>query len=681
MRKALAVAMLASAVAVGQSQPSGAASGNAAGAKPDRASSYYHYAVAHMYAELASAYRNRTDYVNQAIDNYKEAIKADPTASMLSEELSDLYVQTGRLREGQSDAEETLKRNPNDINAHRLLARIFTRLIGDGGKVDEAMLRRAIEEYQKVTSIAPRDTDALLMLARLQKASDNSVDAQKTYEKVIAIDPANEDALTGLALVYSDLGDNRKAADLLKTLSDKNPSPRSLHALALAYEQLRDFDGAAAALRKELEQNPPNERDVKRNLAQDLTFARKYDEALAVYQELAADDPSDATAHLRMSQIYRQRREFAMARAASEKAKALEPNSIEVRYNEVNILEAEDRIPEATQMLKDILSTTAKRNYNQGERAYRVALLERLASLYKSVDDTEPAVAAFREMAEVDSTLAPRVAAEVIDTYRSGKEFQKAQQEAEAGAKKWPDDRKLRMVRDSLLAELGKVDEAASDLKKLAGDKPDMEAWISLAQVYEKGKKWNDMAKALDSAEKQADSNEEKESVWFMRGAMFERMNRVEQAETEFRKVLRVDPDSAGALNYIGYMLADRNLRLQESFDLITMALDKDPGNGAYLDSLGWSLYRLGRLDEAEKTLQKAVLKTPKDPTVHHHLAETLMKEGKVREAAAEWQVSLHEWDTSSPAEQRPDEIAEVKAKLEGAKVRLAREGTPGSKN
>jgi len=677
MRKALAVTLLGCVAAVGQSQPAGGATG----AKPDHASSYYHYAVAHMYAELASAYRNRTDYVNQAIDNYKEAIKADPTASMLSEELSDLYVQTGRLREGQADAEETLKKNPNDLNAHRLLARIFTRLVGDGGKVDEAMLRRAIEEYQKVTAISPRDTDALLMLARLEKASDNSVDAQKTYEKVLAIDPANEDALTGLALVYSDLGDNKKAAELLKTLSEKNPTPRSLHALALAYEQLRDFDGAAGALRKELEQNPPNERDVKRNLAQDLTFARKYDEALAVYQELATDDPSDATAQLRMSQIYRQKREFALARAASEKAKALEPNSIEVRYNEVNILEAEDRIPEATNLLKDILSSTAKRNYNQGERAYRVALLERLANLYKSVDQTDPAVEAYRQMADVDSTLAPRVSAEVIDTYRSGKEFPKAMQEADASAKKWPDDRRLRMVRDALQAEMGKVDEASADMKKLLGDKPDMETWVSLAQIYEKGRRWADMAKALDSAEKLADSDEEKENVWFMRGAMYERMNRVDLAETEFRKVLRVDPESAGAMNYIGYMLADRNMRLQESYDLITAALEKDPGNGAYLDSLGWALFRLGRLEEAETALQKAVLKTPKDPTVHHHLAETLMKMGKVREAAAEWQVSLREWDTSSPAEQRPDEIAEVKAKLEGAKVRLAREGAPGSKN
>ena len=183
MRKALAVTLLGY-VGVG------CVGALAQAPKTDHASSYYHYTVAHMYAELASAYRNRTDYVNQAIDHYKEAIKADPSASMLSEELSDLYVQTGRLREAQTDAEDTLKKNPNDLNAHRLLARIFTRMVGDGGKVDESMLKKAIEEYQKVAALAPRDVDALLMLARLQKASDNSYDSQKTYEKVLAIDPA-----------------------------------------------------------------------------------------------------------------------------------------------------------------------------------------------------------------------------------------------------------------------------------------------------------------------------------------------------------------------------------------------------------------------------------------------------------------------------------------------------------
>ena len=670
MRKALLITVIGSSALWAQAPQAGAAP------KVDKASAYYHYVLAHMYAEQASMLGNRGDFVNKAIENYKDAIKADPTAAMLSEELSDLYVQSGRLREAQTDAEEVLKQNPNDLNAHRLLARIFTRLVGDGrsGKVDENMLRRAIEQYQKITVLAPKDIPAWLMLARLQKAADNSVDSQKSYQKVLDIEPDNEDALTGLALVYSDLGYTRKAAELLKALADKNPSPRSLTALAAAYEQMRDFKGAAEVLRKLLETNPANDHEVKRNLAQDLMLSQDYAGSLAVYTQLVKDDPADAQSYLRMSQIYRQQRDFAKAREANDKAKAIEPNSIEIRYNEVNILEAEDRTGEATKLLKDILESTTKRNYNQAERANRVALLERLAGLYRSVDQTGPAIDAYRQIADVDPTLGSRSAAQIIDAYRAGKDFQKAQQEADAAVKKWPDDRVIRVTRDSLLAEMGRVDEAAADLKKLLDGKQDRDLYISLANTYEKGKRWDDMGKALDSAEKLSDSTEDKEGVWFMRGAMFERMKKLDRAEAEFRKVLKADPESAGAMNYIGYMLADANLRLDESLDLITKALDIEPGNGAYLDSLGWVQYRLGHLEDAEKNLRRALEKTPKDPTVHDHMADVLMKESKVKEAVAQWEASLKEWETSSPADMQPEDIAQVKRKLEAAKVRLARE-------
>ena len=634
-----------------------------------------------MYAEMAGTYRNRADYVNLAIENYKEAIKADPQASALSEELSDVYVQTGRLREGQVDAEDTLKKSPNDLTAHRLLARIYTRLIGDGQRVDEAMLKRAIDEYKKIAALSPRDVDAWLMVGRLAKASGDSVEAEKAYDKALAIDPANEDGLTGLALVYSDLGDNAKATELLKKLAQSNPSPRALQALAAAYEQVHDFKAAAAALRQELTMNPANEKDVARALAQDLTLAMQYDEALAVYAELADDDPEDATSYLRMSQIYRERHDFAKAREAGDKAKAIEPNSVEIRYNEVAILEAEDRVPEAAKLLTDILSSTAKKGYTQAERASRIALLERLAALYRSVEQTDPAIDAYRQMADVDVSIAPRASAQIIDTYRSGKEFQKAQQEADASGKKWPEDRTLRVVRDELLAELGKTDEAASDLKKTFDGKSDRATYLSLADVYEKGRKYDDMAKALDSAEKLSTTDDDKIGVWFMRGAMYERMNRLDKAEVEFRKVLKVDPDNAGAMNYIGYMLSDRNQRLEESLKLIQQALDREPGNGAYLDSLGWAYYKLARYEEAENALRRAVDKTPRDPTVHDHYAEALMKLGKTSEAVEQWQISLKEWDLSSPAEMRPAEVAGVRKKLDNAKVRLASEKPAAGKN
>jgi predicted Zn-dependent protease len=104
-------------------------------------------------------------------------------------------------------------------------------------------------------------------------------------------------------------------------------------------------------------------------------------------------------------------------------------------------------------------------------------------------------------------------------------------------------------------------------------------------------------------------------------------------------------------LNYLGYMLADRNIRLPEALEMIQKAVNKEPNNGAYLDSLGWVYYRMNRLPEAEENIRRAVDLVPHDPTMHDHFGEVLFKAGKVREAITQWELALKEWDTSSPAE------------------------------
>ena len=211
-------------------------------------------------------------------------------------------------------------------------------------------------------------------------------------------------------------------------------------------------------------------------------------------------------------------------------------------------------------------------------------------------------------------------------------------------------------------------------MKKLMDGKNDRETDMTLAQLYDKARKFDDAAKALDAAEKLSTTDEDKENIWFMRGAMYERMKKIDIAEVEFRKVLKVDPENANALNYIGYMLADRNMRLNESLDMITKALELSPENGAFLDSLGWVYFRLGRLPEAEENLRRAVSKTPGDPTVHDHIAQVLMAESKVQEAIQQWQTSLKNWDAGAPADLEPAEVAKVKSNLATAQSRLAKE-------
>ena len=276
----------------------------------------------------------------------------------------------------------------------------------------------------------------------------------------------------------------------------------------------------------------------------------------------------------------------------------------------MSILEAEGKTQQAIQTLKDILDSTAKRTYTGGERVLRGRLLAGLAELYRDNEQTDMAVDAFRQMADVDPDTGVYAAKEIIATYDAGHEFTKAQQEADADLKKWPDDRALHIAHATLLADLGKNDQAVAEVKKLIDGKNDRETDMTLAQLYDKAHKFDDAGKALDAAEKLSANDDEKELVWFMRGAMYERMKKIDLSEIEFRKVLKVDPDSHNALNYIGYMLADRNMRLPESLDLITKALELSPENGAYLDSLGWVYFRLGRLPEAEENLRRAVAKT-----------------------------------------------------------------------
>jgi tetratricopeptide (TPR) repeat protein len=664
--------------APGQAQSSTAAPA----AKVDRASAYYYYTLAHMYAEMASEYGNRGDYVNKAIENYKAAIKADPNTPMLSEELSEIYIVTNRLKEAESDADEALRKNPDDLNALRLLARIYFRQIGDRQRntIDQAMLRKTVEELQKITRLDPKDVDSWLMLGQLQKAMQNSVDAQIAYKKALEIEPDNEDALTGLAMVDADLGDNAGAAALLQKLAEKNPSARSLRALAGAYEQMHEYSLAADALKRVLEMSPPDASDVKRELANYQTLAEQYPAALETYQDLVKEEPDDADSYLRMSEIYVRLKDYTKAREASAKAREIAPDDIRVRYSLVGILEAEGKTPEAIQLLKDILDSSAKRTYSQDDKRVRVGLLKQLARMYSSAAQTDPAVDALRQIATLDPDEATDISAIIVDTYEEGKDFGKAEQEADAAVKQWPNDRSVLVKRATLLAEMGKVDTAAADVKKLLdGGKGDRETYLSLAEIYGKGKRWDDMGKALDAAEKLSQDKEEREQVWFMRGAMFERMKKVDAAEKEFSKILEGSPMDALTLNYLGYMLADRNMRLQEALQYITKALDLQPNNGAFLDSLGWVYYKLGRLDEAEENMRKAVALTPRDPTVHDHFADVLMRESKVRDAIAQWQVSLKEWETSSPAELDPAEMAKVKSKLENAKVRLAKEGSPSA--
>jgi tetratricopeptide (TPR) repeat protein len=650
-----------------QSSPSTPAPPSAA---DDKSAIYYNFAMGRLYAELAANEGNKPDYVTKAIQHYREALRLDPKNSQVFEELTELYVNSNRMADAVTQAEDLLKSDPQNLDARRMLGRIYTRMIGEGqsGRVDDKYVKRAIDQYQQITEKEPKDAESWVMLGRLYRVSNNSPEAEKAYNAALAADPANEDAMTGIAMLYADLGDTKKAIEKLKTVTDKSPNERTLAILAEQYEQLKDYKDAAAALQKALEMAPDNMR-IARGLAQDLMYADQLDEALKLYQEIGAEDPRDWESQVNIAQIYAAKHDLANARAAIEKAKKASPDNLEVRYQDAELLKAEGKNDDAMATLKSMLTDTRRSSYSQAEARARSRILEEYGIVSRTAGKYDEAVDAFRQLSALGPDYAVRGAVQVIDTYRQKKDYATALKEADAAIKKFPDERGLKVEHASVLADQGKLDEGAAELKGIQ----DQQTQLALAQLYEKAHRYADMGKALDAAEKFSKTDDDKETVYFMRGAMFERMKKFEESEAAFRKVLTINPDNAEALNYLGYMLADRNVRLEEAQKLIQKALDQVPNNGAFLDSLGWVYFRQGKLNEAQDTLVLALERIGEDPTVHDHLGDVYFKLGKTRDAVNQWQASLQQY-RKSPADADPDEVAKVTRKLEDARVKLAKE-------
>ena len=139
-------------------------------------------------------------------------------------------------------------------------------------------------------------------------------------------------------------------------------------------------------------------------------------------------------------------------------------------------------------------------------------------------------------------------------------------------------------------------------------------------------------------------------------GALREQGGNIEGAEWAVRDALRAEPDSPRGLNFLGYLLADHRRNLDEALTLIRRALRVDPDNGAYVDSLGWVFYRLGRLEEARIELERAVRLTGGDPVVHEHLGDVYRDLKLLDLARRQYQLSLS-LNASNP---------QVKAKLAG---------------
>lgn len=643
----------------------------------DRAAAYYHFTQAHIYEELVAMY-GRSDYMARAVEEYKLAIENDPTSQYLTASLADLYARAGRIRDAVTEAQEIIKKDPNNLEARKLLGRIYLRSLGDtnAGTQSQEMLRLAIEQYEQIVRLEPKSVDDRLLLGRLYRANNDLTKAEQTFKTAVDLDPTNEDAVTTLAYLYNDEGDVNRAIQTLKLLPDAARSGKVYQALGYSYEQQHDYKHAIESYRKALDEDKDN-LDAMRGLAQNLLNDGQTQEALKQYSAIAEGDPQDVETQIHIAEIYRRDGKFDQALDSLKKAEGIAPEAIQIPYNRALIFEAQGRYDEAIQTLNTLLTKSAKPNgnYSPADRNNRAVFLERLGMIYRESGKTQAAIDTFRKVLDLGQENAARGYDQIIETYRETKNWNQATAVAQEAVGKLPQNRDLKLVLAGQLADQGKGDDAIAQVKSmLKGGPDDREVWIALSQIQSRLKRWPEAEESITKAMSLSTKQEEKDYVNFLLGSMYERQKKYEQAEETFKKVLANDNSNATALNYLGYMLADRGVRLDEALGYIKRAVELEPQNGAYLDSLGWVYYKMGNYDLAEANLRKASEKIGNDGTVQDHLGDLYSKTGRLRLAATHWERALNEWNKTVAAEVDQNDVAKTQKKLESAKVKLAKE-------
>jgi tetratricopeptide (TPR) repeat protein len=630
-----------------------------------------------MYEEQITVY-GRSDLANKAIEEYRLAIEADPSSEFLTSGLAELYVKTGRIRDAVMEAQDIIKRDPNNLEAHKLLGRIYLRSLGDmpGGNGSDNVLKLAIEQYEQIVKIEPNSVDNHLLLGRLYRLNNDLQKAESELKTAVKLEPGSEEAVTTLAILYTEEGDTAHALQVLSSVPDAGRSAKLYSALGSTYEQRKEYKNAIDAFKKAIQLDRDN-LDAIRGLAENLMNDGQMDAALEQYQVIADANPEDAQTYLRIGEIYRRQGKYDQALESLKKADTMVPDSLEVPYNMAAVYQAQGRYEEALKLLQDLVKKTEKpdTSYSQADRNNRAIFVERLGMVYRDQENYPAAVETFRKMLTLGDENAKRGFQNIIDTYREAKQWAQATAVAREAVQRLPNDREVRMVLDAQLADTGDADKALADVRSmLSGKAEDREIYIALAQMNTRLKRWNDAEQALNKAESLSTTPEDKEYVYFLRGSTYERQKKYDEAEAEFKKVLAIHPQSAVVLNYLGYMNADRGVRLDESLNYIKQAVTLDPGNGAYLDSLGWAYFRLGKYDLAEENLTRASSHMGKDPTVQEHLGDLYQKTGRLKLAAAHWERAIAEWNKTVAPEVDSESLAKVQQKLDAAKVRIAKE-------
>jgi tetratricopeptide (TPR) repeat protein len=599
--------------------------------------------VAAAYEQFLIAHRaEQQNDVDGAIAAYKRAAALDPTSADILAELASLYLRQNRVQDATRAAEQALKVAPDNREANRVLGTIYAATLdapaaanGRNAQTDRENLTKAIRYLELATDrpVGEPNPNVLATLARLYVAAG-------AFDKAIPLltDLVNRE--TGwqegaLLLVNAYVGAGRNSDAIAWLEPQVADDPRLLSALADLYEREQRWNDAANTYRQAVERAPRNT-DLKIRYASALMNVGGRGElarAREALSDVVSTRQTDARALYLLAQAQRRLGDTPAAEATARRLISLQTGQSPWGYHA--LAEALEQRGDFKGVVDAMTPAIAGFRARAGDASSELALLlPHLGFAHQELGEYDKAIAAFDEAHRLAPTDAA-ISGNLVEAYIAAKKFRTAIDVARQSRAARPDDWQLARLEAQALRHDGKADQGIalleSVVKKHAGEPA---AHVALAQLYSDANRGGQAVKLLQDAEgKFPDTS----VIAFELGAVFEKQKKYAEAEGAFRKVLAREPDNAAALNYLGYMLAERGERLDESVGYLKRALQMEPDNGSFLDSLGWAYFKADKLDLAEINLKRAADQLRTNSVIQDHYGDVLFKLEKYDEALAAW--------------------------------------------
>jgi len=564
----------------------------------------------------------------EALDLYRQVIEQLPGDSVVRFEYAQLLRDLNVADEAAKQAREAVRLDPTLPEARRLLGSIELAQAG----TDAAKLDKAIAELRQAHELAPDDGSTTASLARALMARGRNAEAASLLDEI----PEGR-MQSGILRLSAEARTKstryREAEELYQELLEMDPGEREVQAALVDLYEEQDKLDEALALLEEMGKRDPDNGAILERITLDYARAGRFGEAEKRARDQASKRPENRAIRRLLASVLFEKGDGAGGEKILRDLLKADPEDDSVRRTLAGELLRERKFAEAKTLIEESMRRAGTDPKNAADRQWGQVELGFLYSLQKDY-------AAARKVLEAPSPGTPVNARSVrilllgsreTEDWASGLATSKA---ALAGD---PDNPEWIAAVAEFQMHLGEKKAATDALERLAKSR-EPDRVLAAADVYVRLKDYPAAIRVGRDAVKRFPESAE---AYFRLGSSLERGNGYAEAEKVFQDLLKMRPNDSAAQNYLGYMWADKGENLEKAHELLEKAVGREPRNGAYLDSLGWVYFRLGKLDAASLNLNEAHRREPDDPTIEEHLGDLSERQGNITRAVRHWERAL----------------------------------------